>query len=149
MARLFTGFALPPAVVQKLLTLQPSPMSGMKLVKPEQMHLTMHFIGEGNVELYRQALEKLQTPRFSITIESLGKFANRKETILWAGVHESAELKSLHREMEMKLVEAGYQPENRRWHPHITLARCDQRVQGKVVEAFLAQQIETVGYHGG
>lgn len=142
MARLFTGIALPPAVVQKLQTLQPSPMSGIKLVKSEQMHLTLHFIGEGDVKVYRQALEKLHSPQFSITIESLGKFANRKETILWAGVRESTELRSLHREMETLLVEAGYQPEKRPYHPHLTLARCDGRVPCEVVEAFLAQPFE-------
>lgn len=139
MARLFTGIALLPAVVQKLQILQPSPMSGMKLVKPEQMHLTLHFIGEGGVKVYRQALEKLRSPQFSITIESLGKFANRNETILWAGVRESAELRSLHREMEAALMVAGYQPEKRPYHPHLTLARCDGRVPGEVVEAFLSQ----------
>lgn len=142
MARLFTGIALPTAVVQKLQTLQPSPMPGMKLVKAEQMHLTLHFIGEGELELYRQALDKLQSAQFSITIESLGKFANRKETILWAGVRESDELKSFHREMEAALIVAGYQPEKRPYHPHMTLARCDGRVPSEVVEAFLAQPYE-------
>lgn len=142
MTRLFTGIALPPAVVQKLQTLQPSPMSGMKLVKAEQMHLTLHFIGEGDVEVYRQVLQKLRSPEFTITIEALEKFANRKETILWAGVCESAELKSLHLGIEAVLVVAGYQPEMRPYHPHLTLARCDGRIPGEVVEAFLAQPFE-------
>ncbi|MBL8821587.1 MAG: RNA 2',3'-cyclic phosphodiesterase [Planctomycetia bacterium] len=142
MARLFTGIALPPAVVQKLQALQPSPMPGIRLVKAEQMHLTLHFIGEGEVEVYRQGLEKLRSPHFSITIEALGKFANRKETILWAGVRESTELQSLHREMEAVLVMVGYQPEMRPYHPHLTLARCDGRVPGEVVEAFLTQPFE-------
>lgn len=142
MARLFTGIPLAPAVVQKLQNLQPSPMSGMKLVRAEQMHLTLHFIGEGDVEVYRHAMEKLHLPPFTLTIEALGKFVNRKETILWAGVRESKELMKLHHQLEALLVDAGYRQEKRAYHPHLTLARCDGRVPGEVVEAFLAQPFE-------
>jgi 2'-5' RNA ligase len=142
MARLFTGIAIPDIAIDQLVALQPSPMPGMKLVKPEQIHLTLHFIGEADVKAYRQVLQMLQSPPFSMSIEALGKFTNRKETILWAGVHESAELKALHREMQDALVLAGYQPEKRPYHPHITLARCDGRVPGDVVKAYLAQHYE-------
>ena len=142
MARLFTGIGLPSPVVHQLAALQPLPMPGMKLVKPEQMHLTLHFIGEGDVDLYRLALEGLRVPGFTMTIDTLGQFANRQGTILWAGIREVPELMLLHKTMETALVSVGYRPERRAYHPHLTLARCDHRVPRKVVEAFVAQRLE-------
>lgn len=140
--RLFTGIVIPFSVAGQLAALQPSPMPGMKLVKAGQMHLTLHFIGEGDVEAYRLKLEGLRVPGFSMMIESLGQFTNRHGTILWVGVRESAELMFLHRELEAALTSAGFQPEKRAYHPHLTLARCDGRVPKNVVENFLAQRLE-------
>jgi len=137
--RLFTGIVIPFSVAQQLAALQPQPMPGLRLVKSEQMHLTLHFIGEGDVELYRRALEGLSVPGFTMTIDTLGRFSNPRGTILWAGIREEPGLMQLHQVMETALVSVGYQPEQRAYHPHLTLARCDRRVSRKVVESFVKQ----------
>ena len=46
MARLFVALDLPHAVTTKLVAHQPRPCSGIRLIPPSQMHLTLHFIGE-------------------------------------------------------------------------------------------------------
>lgn len=142
MARLFTGIPLPASVTQQLILLQSQPTPGLRLVKAEQMHLTLHFIGEGDVEAYRQALDEWRVPAFTMTIESLGKFFNRQGTILWAGLRYDSALMRLHKELESTLQAVGYRPEKRSYHPHLTLARGDHRVPRKVIETFLGQKLE-------
>lgn len=137
--RLFTAIEIPLTTAQHLVTLQPRPMPGLRLVKPEQMHLTLHFIGEGDVDLYRLALEGLRVPGFTMMIDRLGQFANRQGTILWVGIREVPGLMQLHKTLETALVSVGYRTEKRTYHPHLTLARCDGRVPGKVIEAFVKQ----------
>lgn len=137
--RLFTAIEIPEFVALQLSTLQPRLMPGMRLVKAEQMHLTLHFIGEADVEPYRAAMETVRMPAFTMTMDTLGKFSNPRGSILWAGIREEPGLMQLHKVLETALESAGYRPEKRAYHPHLTLARCDNRVPGKVIAAFVKQ----------
>lgn len=146
MPRLFTAITIPDEVTALLMGVQPEIRPGVKLIPREQIHLTMHFLGEFELELARLALSSIRVPAFSMTIDSLGSFRRRQGTILWAGVKPTMPLAELHQSMSARLAEVGYQPEQRPFQPHITLARCDGRVPMKVAREFESQHWETVTF---
>ncbi len=142
MPRLFTAITLPDEVITTLQRVQPEIRPGLRLIPREQMHLTMHFLGEFDLELARLALSSIRLPALSLTIDRLGSFRRRKDAILWAGITPTMELAQVHQAMSTSLQEVGYQPEQRPFHPHITLARCDGRVPMTVVKKFESQPWE-------
>ncbi len=50
MPRLFVAVDLPAAVAADLAMLQPPRTAGVRLVQQQQMHLTLHFLGQASVE---------------------------------------------------------------------------------------------------
>ncbi len=144
MPRLFTAITLPDAIITRLQHVQPAARPGLRVIAPEQIHLTLHFLGEFDLALARQALSSVKIPAFELMISSLGTFQGHRDTILWAGLAPSTVLTDLHQSMCQHLSEVGYHPEHRPYHPHITLARCDGRVPATVVNEFTNQPWEPV-----
>lgn len=145
MARLFTAIEIPQPLAQQLAKLQPRAILGVRLVKTEQIHLTLHFLGETSLPLVQQALQDFDGKSFSLTIDRVGSFPTAgKTTTLWAGIRASRELLEMHQELETRLMVAGYRPEKRAYHPHVTLARCENDVPRKVIDEFLKQTMVPV-----
>lgn len=126
MPRLFVALDLPQAVVSQLASRQLPPRPGIKLVKPGQMHLTLHFIGEAETISIADALSSTAYSRFSLSIEGTGQFRTATGIILWAGVKSSAELTALHAEVGRRLALVGVRLDSKPFRPHITLARCSR-----------------------
>ena len=140
MPRLFVAIGLPASATAKLALIQPPPAAGIRLSRPEQMHLTLHFIGEADFERMATALQTVTAQAFPLTVEGVGQFppAGRAAT-LWAGVRNSPELRELHASVAIALAREGFRPEARRYTPHITLARCGPMVPAVVVAEHLAR----------
>lgn len=139
--RLFTGIVIPSPVAEQLTALQPQRILGLRLVKVEQMHLTLHFLGGTSLEAVQQELHDFTGRCFELTIDRLGSFPTaERTTTLWAGIQDSVQLMELHRDIETRLVVIGYRPEKRPYRPHVTLARCSQEVPKRVIQDYLAQQ---------
>jgi 2'-5' RNA ligase len=139
--RLFTAIMVPLPIAQQLARLQPQPLLGLRLVKAEQIHLTLHFLGDTSLSVVQQELQGFSGPAFELTMDRLGSFPTaERSTTLWAGLQENKPLLELHNEIETRLVVAGYRPEKRAYRPHITLARCSPEVPKQVIQDFLAQQ---------
>lgn len=122
MARLFTAIALPHTLTQALVALQPEPAAGLRLVAPEQMHLTLHFIGEADVAHIAGALAAVELQPFQLTLAGVGQFS--QGAVLWAGVQRNAALLDLHDAIGHALMQAGIALEARPYRPHVTLGRC-------------------------
>ena len=93
---------------------------------PENLHLTLAFLGECDARQTAAAKQVLATVDFSppvITIERLGCFRRDGGNIWWAGVRETPELMTLQRDLTEQLRTAGFALERRRYSPHITLGR--------------------------
>jgi 2'-5' RNA ligase len=92
------------------------------------LHVTLKFIGETpseRVEELKSALTNI-SPRDPITINfcGLGFFPNAaRPRVLWAGVEAGPELASLAAAVEKALSPAKIQQEDRKFSPHLTLAR--------------------------
>lgn len=132
MPRLFIAIPVPESVKANLerVSAHVNPR-GVRWVNPENMHLTLAFLGD--VEERRvpdaedavyDATEGLTNP-LHLMARGLRAFPNeRKAKVLWAGV--AGELDALARLQEnllLKLREYGFEPDDKPFRPHITLAR--------------------------
>ncbi len=102
---------------------------GARWVEPDNLHLTVRFIGEVSDEQAARVREvvqsRLATPAFELTLGGLGVFPpGGAARVLWVGVVEGAsELAALHDELEARLRALGEPPEDRPFTAHLTLAR--------------------------
>jgi 2'-5' RNA ligase len=126
MHRLFVAIDLPDAAKTRLAGLC-SGIRGARWVEPEQMHLTLRFIGEVDGPLFddvRLALGGVESETFALTLDGLGLFPMRGSPhTLWVGVASNPALARLQGKIEAAVVALGIAPERRNYHPHITLAR--------------------------
>lgn len=103
---------------------------------PEQFHLTLCFIGEVDGSSFldiREALAEITFPAFSLRLKSVGFFPPRGQPrVVWAGIDRSEPLLTLQRKIATRLFTLGYEPENRKFSPHFTLARLQQTSAAKV-----------------
>lgn len=101
----------------------------LRLVKPEQMHLTLVFIGEV-VEARGAAIVKLMSDDipvapFRIAFGGIGAFPPRgAPRVLFIGVVEgSTAAIDLHRRVSARLAQADVPQDARPFHPHLTMGR--------------------------
>jgi 2'-5' RNA ligase len=105
--------------------------TGVKWVEPENLHITLLFLGEveqrETLDICRTAQKAVATlPAFVMSIEGAGAFPNpRRPRTLWVGVGAgSEEVGTLHDAIEAPLLEMGsYRRETRAYVPHVTLGR--------------------------
>ncbi|MFA6186147.1 MAG: RNA 2',3'-cyclic phosphodiesterase [Phycisphaerae bacterium] len=102
--------------------------NGLKWVEPEQMHLTLKFLGEVNDGRLDEIAETiniacLEKRAFEFELSAVGTFG-RPSKVLWLGSEkQSGELLALVDSVELALQELGFEKENRPFSAHLTLAR--------------------------
>ncbi|MCI5140973.1 MAG: RNA 2',3'-cyclic phosphodiesterase [Candidatus Electrothrix sp. ATG1] len=125
--RLFVAIDMPEAV-QERLGMIACGLPRARWTPPEQLHLTLHFIGEVNGAILRniqETLNQVALPALQIRLQGVGVFPLRGKSphTLWIGVEKSEQLLDLHRQVGSALLAAGCKLEQRKYTPHITLAR--------------------------
>ena len=135
MRRLFVAIALPDGVRERLAAVQGG-LDGARWVDPENLHLTLRFVGEvdeGVAEDLASALAGLRALAFPLELVGIGHFEKRgRPSALWVGVAPNPALDRLYHRVEATARRAGLPLEGRKFMPHITLARCrgDVRIPG-------------------
>ncbi len=133
--RLFIAIELPETIKEQLAPLCCG-LPGARWLPPEQMHLTLHFLGEveGGVFLeIQEALAAVHAECFDLQLDGVGFFPPRgKPRVVWAGLKKSELLLQLRNRIESKLVALGLELEKRKFSPHITLARLNNTPPAKV-----------------
>jgi 2'-5' RNA ligase len=126
MIRLFVGLALPEDIVDRLGDLAEG-LSGARWIAPENLHMTLRFIGSvDNREAsdIDEALSRVSVPAFSLHLKGLGFFGKAsKPHNLWIGAEPEPTLTRLQAKVERALQMSGCEAEGRKFKPHITLAR--------------------------
>ena len=126
MFRLFVGIPLPFAVRTRLAGLC-SGVPGARWVTPDNMHITLRFIGTvsgADAEDIHERLGGIVSPAFALTLAGVGCFeSGRKVHALWVGINREPHLNRLAEKVESAIVRAGMEPERRKFKPHVTLAR--------------------------
>ncbi|WP_114392337.1 RNA 2',3'-cyclic phosphodiesterase [Oleisolibacter albus] len=148
MIRLFVGLALPEEVRLRLARLGGG-VPGARWAPAANFHITLRFIGEvdeGLAQDIDMALETVASPPFPLALSGLGSFGKGHRThTLWAGVERNEALHHLRDRVESALVRAGLPAEERKFSPHVTLARLGDAKADK-----LARFLEEQGlYHDG
>jgi len=137
MIRLFVAIDLPEDHRQSLAALTGG-VPGAKWLGPEQLHLTMRFIGEVDEVMCRDiadALSRVETPTFELTVAGMGYWGDRRRAkVLWAGIKANPVLARLQGKIETALVRIGVEPARRKYHPHITLARLHLESRHRVAD---------------
>ncbi|PQO43876.1 RNA 2',3'-cyclic phosphodiesterase [Blastopirellula marina] len=142
--RYFIAIPLPDDARERLLDARPVFVDGMRLIERQELHLTLHFLGELTA-LSRQtvcsALEEVTMSSFAIAIRGVGTFPpDGPPNVLWSGVEGGSELPVLHHAVGKALEDAiGFQIERRPYTPHITLARFNGPAPPTFVEEYLSQ----------
>jgi len=125
MPRLFTGIEIPQAIAQGLSTLRGG-VPGARWIDPENYHLTLRFIGDVDGSTARDVLQILGGVRrapLDLTFDRLDQFGGKKPRAIFAGVSPHPALLELQAEHERLLRRIGLPPEQRKFSPHVTLAR--------------------------
>lgn len=136
MIRLFIAFPIETAVKQQLAAISDrfkSLTTNVKWVEPKNMHLTARFLGDTDPKMTQPLVELVEATCQNFgpvraTVEGLSGFPNLKHPrVLWAGLSESADdLIPIVQELEAKLGSLGFNPEEKRFRPHLTLGRVRQ-----------------------
>jgi len=126
MLRLFAGLALPKAVRARLGGLCAG-LPNARWVQPENLHLTLRFIGNvdgDSAQDIDDALQEIHADGFSMRLQGLGFFGSRRRARqIWVGAERTPELLHLQEKIESAIVRTGFPPEGRKFVPHVTLAR--------------------------
>ena len=141
MKRLFVALTVPDSVSKKLAALQPEFAKQIHLVKPVNSHLTLHFIGQADLDKIANVLERVSVQQFTIELKEPGLFRSKSGSItFWLGVQENEKLLELYHEVAFALADVGYKKEVRKFNPHITLARCKKSISKPIIDKFLQQK---------
>ena len=145
--RLFVALEIPTAVRESLAALLDSlrALSAQpRLVRPENLHVTLKFIGEWapeKLDALRSALDAVRLDQpVTLDFHGLGFFPNEKRPrVFWAGIEASPNLITLASEIDRATEKLGIPREQRAFSPHLTLARFEppglpEKLRGAIQE---------------
>ncbi len=131
--RLFIAFDSPPEVKAKVGEIQDElrkAHADVSWERQEKLHCTVRFLGETPSELVPAIADALteigrKNPPFSVRYRGTGCFPGRRDPrVLWLGIENSdGRLNSLFQSVDAAMSALGLKPENRQFHPHLTLGK--------------------------
>jgi 2'-5' RNA ligase len=143
MTRLFVAIDLPEECKDQLDGLCHG-LPGAKWMRDQQFHVTLRFVGEVDGPMARRlaiALNGVRADPFELELQGVGTFPpHRTPRVLWAGVSVSPELTGLYQQVQRVLRRAGLPPEQRKFSPHVTLARLNG-VPPQQLQGFLSEHV--------
>ena len=133
MIRSFLAIELPKPILKRIEEVQGDlrlTHADVGWVSPEKIHLTLKFFGnieESRIDPIFKSIEEplRETLPFSLKVRGVGAFPHLKNPrVIWIGLVDEREvLTSFQKQIETQLEKIGFQPENRPFHPHLTLGR--------------------------
>jgi 2'-5' RNA ligase len=140
---LFIAVNLDNAVKKQLLEIQAqlrSQCTRGNFTRPENLHLTLAFLGETPEEKVPSLLQIIddvrvlpETAPFELSFNHTGCFTHSHKELWWVGADESCpglrRLSAIHGELIKRFSDAGFSVDKRPFSPHITLGREIKRLQ--------------------
>ena len=125
MPRLFTALEIPRDAALSLSLLRGG-LPGARWIDVENYHLTLRFIGDidgVSANEIASTLERINRKPFEVSLRGLSSFGSKKPRAVVASVVPSRPLMELQAELERLIQRFGFDPEGRKFIPHVTLAR--------------------------
>lgn len=131
--RTFIAIELPEEIKNRLKSLQErlkTAGADVKWVEPQNIHLTLKFLGETNdkkikdiASVVRQVAEN--NPGFTMRISGLGGFPDAESPrVIWVGIAKGGEeIKAVAADLEERVAKLGIPKEKRLFSGHITIGR--------------------------
>jgi 2'-5' RNA ligase len=133
MIRLFIAINTPQQVLPLLAGVRDrleTTHAGVRWEPDGKLHCTLKFLGDAREEVLPDIVSALadvasSTPPFPIRYSGLGCFPDKREPrIIWVGIEDSnGILQKLAQTVERRMETLGFKPEQRIYHPHVTLGR--------------------------
>ncbi len=151
--RTFIALPLSESMINKLRKVQSMlrrqcPAQAVRWVNPENIHLTLFFLGDilpNRVQPIEEALDVVAryVQPITVSVQGIGAFPNvHRPRVIWLGVEEpTGKLALLHQAVNEAMTKVGFQPEKRRFSPHLTLGRLKRRAARRDVSA-VGQTVE-------
>jgi RNA 2',3'-cyclic 3'-phosphodiesterase len=128
-----------PAGIQQAISRETStlrqalPARLVRWVAPQNIHLTMQFLGDISPQDLEQLAaglkdEVARQTAFEVLANGIGAFPNpRRARVLWVGLEAPAALPMLYQVVTKVTTRLGHVPEERGFSPHVTIARVDRQ----------------------
>jgi 2'-5' RNA ligase len=141
--RLFTAIDLPEGFRDELAEVQSPSALDARWTDPDQFHVTLRFIGDtapDDSRRYEEALADVTGSPARCTPYGLDVLPSRRSPkVLVLGLERTGSLLSLYDDVEAALNSEGVDPEDRKYRPHVTLARLDD-TPPEAAHAYLRNQ---------
>jgi 2'-5' RNA ligase len=131
--RTFIAIELPENIKNSLAKLQEelkATGADVKWVQPQNIHLTLKFLGERDDKKVKRISEILDEvakvhTAFQIQINALGAFPNlNSPRVIWVGIDQGdVETKNIFKDLEDLICKVGIPKEDRAFSSHITIGR--------------------------
>jgi 2'-5' RNA ligase len=122
----------------------------IRWVPVENIHLTLKFLGDIRLEQVKPLLRSMEEvtvgyPVFEFEIVGLGCFPScKRPRVIWLGVEQTEDrLVQLHQSIDVTLIHMDFEPERKRFHPHLTLGRIKKSTRPDQLKS-LARQLDEV-----
>ncbi|MGR3364824.1 MAG: RNA 2',3'-cyclic phosphodiesterase [Maritimibacter harenae] len=131
--RCFVALDLPEALIRPLTRLQAGLEVG-RLVEPENLHLTLAFLGDISDATAREVaagLAELPDGPIELELTGLDVMGGRKPNLVLMDARPTQALVNLQDRVRRVAQDAGIHMERRRFRPHVTLARFQKHMTPK------------------
>ena len=123
----------------------------VKTVSADNLHMTLKFLGDTDPtripkisNAVSEAVDGEKT--FEGHIVGLGAFPRiQRPTVVWAGFENGEPLMRIAESLETKLCGLGFHPEQKPFHPHLTLARIKSKPPSELTELLNENQTTDFG----
>jgi len=123
--RSFVAVEIPASIRDEIAKLQEEiDLPGVRLVKPDLIHVTIKFLGDVPPSKVDQVVEALRTvirPAFTARVAGIGAFPGRSIRVVWIGAE--GDFEPLFSAVEDALAPLGFPREGRKFTSHATIAR--------------------------
>lgn len=121
----------------------------IKWVEPQNLHLTLKFLGKTPAEDFGKIHNLLQDvaarhSAFELTLQQSGIFGSRySPRVIWLGTNGNQELTALGEDALNSFDAAGFKRDRGNFVPHLTLGRIKQLTNKKYFQDVISQYHET------
>ena len=122
----------------------------IKLVEPENIHITLKFLGDTDSEFIDQIEEIIKkavqnVKEFKITLKEVGVFPNQNYIkVIWIGINDKEKLSEISKKIDEGCSKIGFEKEKRRFSTHLTIGRVKSAKNKQNILKILEKYKDTV-----